>query len=230
MARRSRALLATIGLMACAGATNAQSARNPLGFYVGAGLGDATPQRNFEDPYAPGFPANGHALGWDALVGIRPIRWVGAELQYLDFGHTHIGPASRDEYIGEGPGPDVFYGGDQHTRAAAAFAVGYLPLPWQSPWLDVFGKVGVAQTWTSASYSVNYPDASFCNTPNPAGYSTCSPIGQASGTYTKHETDLGYGGGLQVHFGSFAARAEYLSFDSKFGNPALLSVGVIWTP
>ena len=228
MARRPRALIATISLMVCAGAANAQSAQNPPGFYVGAGLGDATPQGAFHDPYSPFLDSSsGHELGWNALVGIRPFRWVGAELQYLDFGHSHVG-SSILEY---GPaGTDIFYGGDGHTDAAAAFAVAYLPLPRRISWLDVFGKVGVAQTWTHFSYSLNYPDVYPCvPNSNPLIAPVCTQLGRASGNVNTHETDLAYGGGLQVHFGAFAVRAEYQSLDSKFGNPALLSVGVTWT-
>ncbi|MGH8220318.1 MAG: outer membrane beta-barrel protein [Steroidobacteraceae bacterium] len=225
MARQSRALLATISLMACAGAANAQSGWSPLGFYVGAGLGDATPQGTVPGAFV-GCSASGHQLGWDAFGGIRPIPWMGAEVQYLDFGHTRLGPSSPAVCSGltvAGEQPDILYGGEQQSRAVAAFAVGYLPLPWQSPWLDLFGKVGAAQTWTSAHYSVIYSHLVCAGT-------SCPMVGPPMSTFTSHETYLAYGGGLQVHFGSFAVRAEYVTLDSKFGNPALLSIGVTWTP
>lgn len=43
---------------------------------------------------------------------------------------------------------------------------------------------------------------------------------------------LAYGGGVQFRFGAFATRLEYDAVDSKsqFGTPALISVGVTWTP
>lgn len=191
MARRSKAILAALSFMACPSVTEVLAAGNPLAFYTGAGLGVATPQNTFEDPYSPGRTVSGHEFGWDALVGIRPIRWAGAEAQYLDFGRTHLGPS---------------------------------PLPWRHPWLDLFGKVGVSHLWASYSYSAYYPDVYVCNTTR-----QCSSVGHVAGTVHADETDLAYGGGIQVHFGALAVRAEYQALDSKFGTPALVSIGLTCT-
>jgi len=41
--------------------------------------------------------------------------------------------------------------------------------------------------------------------------------------------DLVYGGGAQLHFGSFGVRAEYEKFNIESTNASMISVGVTWT-
>jgi hypothetical protein len=41
--------------------------------------------------------------------------------------------------------------------------------------------------------------------------------------------DLAYGGGIQVHFGSLSARAEYEQFDIEDTDVGLISLAVTWT-
>lgn len=215
MARQSKVILAALGFTACAFAANALADGNPVGFYAGAGLGSATPENTFQDIYGR-YAGSGHEFGWDAFAGIRPIPWLGAEVQYLDFGHAHFG---NPEVYG---GPGTPYGAAGHSQAAAAFAVGYLPLQWAYPWLDVYGKVGVAELWNSYHYTLSY----VCTATGP-----CAPPEDASDSVTSSETDLAYGVGIQVRFGAFAMRAGYEALDSKFGNsPALFSIAAVWTP
>ena len=201
MDRRSKALLATISSMACAGAANVAAADNSLGFYAGGGIGYGAPQNAFsQDPF--GSAHNVHTFGWDALVGIQPTKWAGAEVQYLDFGH--LDPQATPDSIPL----------DAHNFAVAAFAVGHLSLPY--PWLDLFGKVGASQLWADYSFHEKY----YCNDSGVP----------CDGSFRDSETDLAYGGGAQVRFGAFAARLEYVAIDAKFGTPSLISVGVTWTP
>ncbi len=110
--------LALAGLAAFAASAHA----DPLGLYLGGGVGQANTK--VDDL---GFSE--HHLGWKALVGLRPIDVVGAELEYVDLGHPSsagtLGPA------------------DAHVRAAALFGHVYLPLP--VPHLDVYVKAGLSR-------------------------------------------------------------------------------------
>lgn len=182
---RSYAILATLSFIACASMPDARAAADPLGFYVGAELGNATLQNDFEDPYggAAGQTATRHGLGWDVLIGIRPIRWVGAEVQYIDFGRTHIGSSYLDTSNGQPVLPDFFDGANGHSNAAAAFAVAYLPLPWQ---FELFGKLGASRLRTYYSYAGYFPDVCVVNTTT----GTCTTVGQVSGKVNSGETDL----------------------------------------
>ncbi len=184
----------------------AQAANGPFGFYVGAGLGIGTPENLSVDPF--GQYVHRNELGWDAVVGLRPIPWLGGELQYLDFGHTRLGPLPPfGTPFGQPTSP---YASEGHTYAAGAFAVGYLPMSFVPPYFELFGKLGVVRLW--------YPLA----------YYSVLPAGIANASQS--QTDLAYGGGLQLHLGAFAVRAEYEMIDATFGNPSLFTVGVIWAP
>lgn len=216
-----------IGSVLLGGGVFAQAlaGNNPLGFYSGAAIGVAVPPNEFLDPYTPRRGVSGRDFGWDMLVGIRPTRWVGAELQYMDLGYTHLGPAPlvMDQF-GRPLGPDRFYGAHGHNYAAAAYAMGYVPLPWGHPRFDVFGKLGVARLWSMYKFAAYYPSIESCSS------AQCVPVGNVSSQVDVTETDLAYGGGLQFHVGEFAIRAEYEALDSTLGTPSLFSIGLIWTP
>jgi opacity protein-like surface antigen len=188
---------------------------NPLGVYVGAGIGRSSLNQIQFDQYVDDIQhIDGQPLGWNAVIGIRPIPFLGAEVEYIDFGNTHIGPGQSfliNTYTQQ------FLGGEAHDRAAAVFAVGYLPLP--IPWLEPFGKLGVAQIYDHESYGI-YNNGLF--------------DGSVGVSQTTHPSGAAYGGGLQFHIEQLAIRAQYerISGSRSFGgwnNPALLSVGVNWT-
>src|SRR5580704_16774673 len=108
---------------------------DPFGFYVGGALGHAT-LRTGNIPFLQELlgttPAaiSEHDTGWKAVMGVRPLSMVGAELEYIDFGR------------GNGTIPSTFQignvQGDLRAHAGALFGVGYLPLP--LPLLDVYAK------------------------------------------------------------------------------------------
>ena len=85
MKRISGTLLAIVAVGACAAST-AALADNPVGFYLGAGVGYSTVRS--DDP-AYGLPGyfNDHETAWKVIAGVRPIPIVGAEFEYIDFGH-----------------------------------------------------------------------------------------------------------------------------------------------
>jgi Outer membrane protein beta-barrel domain len=206
MKRISRTLLALTATGACAAST-AALAENPAGFYIGAGFGYST-IRSDEAPYGlPGY-YNDTQFAWKGIVGVRPIPFVGAEFEYIDFGQpdTH-----HNQY------DTNYYGYDTHPRASTLFAVGYLPLG--LPFLDVFGKAGVARLETDVNTTVT----PVC----PAGGGTsCLPY-----TERHNETNdkFAYGVGIQSKVSGVAFRAEYERISSSYGDPDALTVSATWT-
>lgn len=192
---------------------------NPLGLYVGAGVGRATINQTQFDAYGDVFHhVDGQPLGWNAVVGMRPVPYLGAEAEYIDFGSKRLGAGPAYTFGGY---TQQFLGGEAHDRAGGVFAVGYLPL--LIPWVEPFAKLGWAQIWEHDSYSGIYG-----NLVNGA------PIGRASASQSTHPSGTAYGGGVQLHFSQLAVRAQYerISGERTFGgwnNPTLLSVGLNWT-
>ena len=117
-------------LAGCLATVRAEAA-DPLGVYVGAGVGRAD-VRTDRIPYL-GFDERD--TGWTASLGVRPIPLLGAELQYFDFGH----PSTTTG----------IYRIDAQERGPALFGVGYLPLP--VPLLDLYAKAGVGRLQTTVT-------------------------------------------------------------------------------
>ena len=204
MNRISVTLPAIIAVCACAASTRAL-ADDPVGFYLGAGVGYSTVRS--DDP-AYGLPGyfNDHQTAWKVIGGIRPLPIVGAEVEYIDFGHPDHG---------YGANGFANYGLDSHPRAAALFGVGYLPLP--VPFFDVFAKAGIARLQTDVTTVVP------C-TPSP---NCLSPLA----FYRQNQTDnrFAYGVGVQSKAWGFAFRAEYERISSQFGDPDALTVSATWS-
>jgi hypothetical protein len=195
------AILAAGACMACAPAM----AENPVGFYLGAGVGYSTIRS--DDP-AYGYPAyyNDHQTAWKAIAGVRPISVLGAEIEYIDFGQPghDYGSSGYDQY-----------GLDSHPRAGVLFGVGYLPIP--IPFVDIYGKAGVARLKMDVT------------TYDPP---TCSNGHNCQQTYTRNEqtdTKFAYGVGLQSKWWGVAFRAEYERISSQYGDPDALTVSATWT-
>jgi hypothetical protein len=212
-------LLASSACLSLLASTDARADNSVLGLYVGAGAGYSNINQYFNNPNGGPtyFPSD--RTGWKLLVGVRPLSWLGSELEYMDSGGAHVGP-----YTDVAGGLTVYnqlYGADGHFRAGTLFSVGYLPL--HLSWMDVFGKVGVSHAWTSSSYAGNFPNTYInCQT-------TCVPLGQVSISESAHSTGLAYGGGVQLHFGQLSARVEYEGINWKLaGDPYLASFVVTW--
>jgi hypothetical protein len=186
-------------------------AADPLGFYVGAGFGEANVRDSKEilgdTGYDYSFSAS-HA-GWKLTAGIRPLALLGAEVEYLDFGNPSTGAIGG-------------FGGlsQVDAKAGALFAVGYLPIP--LPFLDVYGKLGVARLRNKATED---PPTPAC----PAAYPACTVVDVKPFDVTDWSTHVALGVGVQGKLGSLAIRAEYERIAASAGNPDLLSVGVTWT-
>jgi OmpA-OmpF porin, OOP family len=144
MKTRPMASLAVLSVASCLLCARAEAA-DPLGFYIGAGFGASYLQNHYTDYY--GYPYGYHSqqTGWQAMLGIRPIPFLGAELEYLDFGSAGYGPYS---------GPY----NNSSNRAGAAFAVGYMPVPFTG--IDFYAKLGAGYLETRydpVSYLGYYP-------------------------------------------------------------------------
>ncbi|MEA3149528.1 MAG: OmpA-OmpF porin, family [Gammaproteobacteria bacterium] len=201
---RISSALGVVSSMAFSGAAFAD---NPLGFYVGAGIGESTirSDQGF-DPYYP-TDSHPHHTAWKAFAGIRPLPFLGAEAEYIDFGH----PGSADTYYGAN------YNADSHPKAGVLSAVGYLPLPY----LDVFAKVGVARLETNLNTYTPGP----CSQ-NVSGSIACAEYLSRQDVY---ETKVAYGAGVQTHFLGLAVRAEYERISSTYGDPDAVMVSATWT-
>src|SRR5207253_2496473 len=79
----------------------------------------------------------------------------------------------------------AFVGGTSHSdaKAFAAYAVGFLPIP--VPYLDLYGKAGLARWRLNGS----------------------SPL--VSAPFSTNGTEFAWGGGVQVHIGNIGGRLEY---------------------
>jgi len=212
MNRFSGAMLAAVAACTSVGSSVAV-ADNLLGFYAGVGVGESTVRsdKNFASDFGYYDYDHDHHTGWKAMIGVRPIPIVGAEVEYIDFGH----PGSDDDYYNS----YYNYGPDSHPRAIAAFGVGHIPLP--LPFLDIYGKAGAARLHTN----VNGFDGEACT--NYSFNGPCIPAAIAS--QSRWDTRFAYGAGVQYRFFGLSVRAEYERISSPYGDPDLLSVGATWT-
>lgn len=195
-------------LSACAtvlAATAAQASDlNPLNYYLGASVGQASDTYTALDSHVD------HDTGWKVVGGLRPLPFLGGEVEYIDFGNTRFFPRGVSSLAPGGSG-------NATASAGALFALLYLPLP---PVLDLFAKVGGERVHTTAT------GTSGC-VPSEPGAPTCLVL--ANFHISDTESDFAYGAGVQAHLLALALRAEYERTDTSWGHPALLSVGVTYT-
>jgi hypothetical protein len=211
MNRLSAALSAALAVGAVGVSTQAL-ADNPLGAYIGAGVGvsNVGSDNSYDYGYYGGY--HDHDAAWKVIAGIRPLPFVGGEIEYIDFGS---GNGDNGYY-----GNSYFYANaSSHPKATVLYGLGYLPVP--LPFLDVYGKLGVARLQSNIT-TYAYPTG-YCAPP----YSACS----APSLYRTDQTDtkFAYGAGVQAKFQDFAFRAEYERINSQFGDPAAFTVSATWT-
>jgi hypothetical protein len=215
-ARGVVAIASSFGIIAILPLTSGEGAvagDNPAGLYAGASVGQSSFETDFIS-YAGGPSSfRGQPLGWKVFVGARPLSFLGAELEYANFGQSHFGPSGE---ITSSSG---------EARGVAAFAVGYLPIP--IPRLDVFAKVGAARFRSEYHYSGDFPDTCVYD----PTLNECVTVGQATVSGASNATGLAYGIGAQYHFGRFAVRGEYerISTSESATAPSLLSVGLTYS-
>lgn len=120
-----RISLAVLASSALLWALSSQAADN--GIYVGAGIGQSDVEADSDALNGVGF--DGKDTAWKAIVGIRPLDWLGVEASYVDFGK---------------PDDD---GVKIKADGVSAFAVGFVPA---GP-VDLFAKVGLINYDASGS-------------------------------------------------------------------------------
>jgi hypothetical protein len=181
-----------------------------VGFYVGGAVGRAAVEVDHVAVVFPGgvpLDFDEHHVGWKALFGVRPVSVLGAEFEYVNFGHPSIAAAALRA--------------DAQVRGPAIFALGYVPLP--LPLLDVYGKVGLARLETTAAASSTVQLGLACDLSHPA-LSTCGPEGLST-----TDNRFAWGAGVQIKLSKIAVRGEYERFMTSVGKPDFLSVGVTWS-
>ena len=176
--------ISLLGIWLTASAT--AHADDLLGLYVGAGAGQSTVRQDY-------YQINAHEIGWKVLAGWRPISFLSAEVEYVDFGGKSV-------TYGAAPTQETDH---TKTHATAAYAVLYPPVP--VPYLDVYGKIGVARVTQKTDTSC---------------VSDCGPSGSTS------NNGLAWGLGMQFKFGMPAARLEWENFHGQQGNSALISLAI----
>lgn len=178
------------------------SAADTPGAYIGASAGESWVDASVPALGSPEFGSPQFRKtdgGYQVMLGIRPIAFLGAELDYLDLGHPR--------------GGIDFTPVDVRMRGGAAFGVLYLPVP--IPTVDLFAKAGVARFQTIVEGGL----------PFTCGFSCGAPLFRED----RDTTGLGLGAGAQFRIGPFAVRTEYERFNAAGGNPSLATVGATWT-
>jgi hypothetical protein len=131
---------AFIGLVLALSAISPAHADGPLGLYVGATVGRGQEEANLAViPYNNRLPFDVGHTAFGAVLGVRPMLHVGAEIGYIDFGQ-HADSLYNNAISG-----------NLSLKADTAFAVFYLPLSD----MELYGKVGVARLQSSANATEN---------------------------------------------------------------------------
>ena len=155
--------------------------------YVGAGL----TRNDVKDIASTASDFN--TTSWKVLAGFRPISLFAVEADYINLGSQTTSFSDSTAHL--------------EYKAFAGYAVGFAPLP--IPYVDVFGKIGLAR-WSSSGSNVSLPGNFF--------------------SLSDNGTEFAWGIGGQVHFGSLGARLEYESFNIPNTNGAnVFSLDVMYS-
>ena len=172
-----RKLFLVLALALAAGTAQADNGM----LYLGAGIS----RDNLKDVTATASDLN--STNWKVWAGVRPISLFAVEADYIDLGSQNINSVVTSTHV--------------DYKAFAAYAVGFAPIP--VPFLDVFGKVGLAR-WESSGGSTT-------GTP---------PVGGGFFSLSDNGTQFAWGLGAQAHVGNFGARLEYENFSIRNTNGA----------
>jgi hypothetical protein len=206
-----------------------------LGFYIGGAAGQSQLRGDIKPcgPFveSPGASCPGSILspipsvsfarnttGREAFAGIRPVPFLGAEVEYIDFGSSGGSSVAINSTANTMP---LAGSATTHPTATALYAVGYLPVP--LPHLDIFAKAGVAELRSN----INFSGELGCVVVFAHG-AVCDPVALLQSSVKSTNTRPAYGAGLQMKLGSFALRAAYERISANTGDPSLLSLGLIW--
>lgn len=206
-------------LIAPLAGTGVARASDPLGLYIGAAYGQAHIRAQLDN-----LPPAGYSLGefdathsaYQAVLGVRPLSFLGAEITYMDFGQRSFGGPTAEVAAGN----NNVIGAQASQKGEGAFALLYLPVPV----IDVYAKAGLSRITTNTSITYVRPGVGTCTIDNP----NCADV-----TVGRNATDtsFAYGAGAQWKLGDWAVRGEYERFSAAGENPILLSIGMIyWLP
>ena len=131
------------------------------------------------------LPFDDKTSGYKLIVGWRPLDSFGVEASYVDHGDATVPSGIVCIQFITVPCPAST---NLTAETLSAFAVGYLDLPL----VDLFAKVGV-NSWKFDGHSIG-------------GFVPVFRVNESG-------TDLAYGAGIQVRFGSLGARLEYERFN-----------------
>lgn len=210
--------LALAALILCSViATPAVRAADTLGFYIGGAYGQAHIRARLDwlVPGSAGSDFDSTHSAYQAMVGIRPLSFLGAEITYVDLGtRTLVGSGVLIPAL---PGSGASATEQVSQKGEAAYALLYLPVPI----VDAYVKAGLSRLRTDMSIQAVAPGI-FCQVSQP----DCN-IYNAARSAT--ETAFAYGAGLQWKLGQWAIRGEYERFSAAGANPSLISVGMtLW--
>jgi hypothetical protein len=158
--------------------------------------------------------------GKKLVAGFRPVRVVGVEVQYVDFGEATREVAGGWTLGGGQVGPFYEQTNSTKIRPEAWVLSALLFIPESLPAFDVYGKVGVAALKHAFSTNTTRHE--------------CVPIFRCLSTVDSdvHQSDarpfLGLGARLKVAR-AVAVRFEYELIDRDAGdNTSMLSLGFAW--
>jgi opacity protein-like surface antigen len=223
-----RSALAVSALLLCPlVAPGAAQADDPLGLYIGGAYGQGHIRAQLEGLTLSGaYPVGGEFdathSAYQAMLGIRPISFLGAEITYIDFGQSSFGtPGFEQPLAGSLPSGAPYPTAVQASQnGEAAYALLYLPVPI----IDVYIKGGLSRITTDTSATYIVPGVGTCQTNNPS----CDV---ELVRHSRSDTSFAYGAGLQWKLGDWAVRGEYERFSAAGANPSLFSIGMTyWVP
>jgi opacity protein-like surface antigen len=192
---------------------------------VGIGLGKADFGTDWESAGVPERIRPTRSLDsesgsrWRLSAGFRPLRVVGAEIEYIALG---------DGKAEDGYSPNASISLGDHllkTKASATVLTAVLFIPDPSPSFDVYGKVGVAEYRESFDVHVS----------NWTIMCRLQPFGQApeclfdnEGHHTDSQPYVGIGARFKIA-SNLAARIEYEAIDGDVGdNATMFSLNIAW--
>ncbi len=181
----------------------------------------------FPDPVLEGNAETD--TGYKLVVGFRPLRVIGVELQFVDFGEEDTNANGGFQYGGQLRG--IWQQETEmevSTQALVLSAV--LFIPETSPRFDVYAKVGAAQL--DESISARAIRRSEIECPPPGVRIGASGAGPCEFTSDVYERESGPYVGIGARFKvahEAALRVEYEAIDSAFGDATtMFSVGIAW--
>jgi opacity protein-like surface antigen len=163
-------------------------------FYLGAGI-SRDELRNISDLRGRGDYPDLYNTSWKVFAGFRPVSLFAVEADYLDLGsrtHTFLTPLAC---IDIGSCATSWH---SDAKAFAGYAVGFLPI--SVPFLDIYGKAGLAHSKLNGSTNGGVP-------------------GSIS-AFSDHSTEFAWGVGAQAHIRNIGGRLEYESFKIPNTNDA----------